>query len=238
MAEEGWTQGVCQEGPGFPSLLINSLEHLEITERPRYYSREYEHLGTLRCRVIISVAGSTRYSAIGPWRVTATGFRHQDTNPLAIRKALHYLCRIYEEHLVPTPMRHFPSAVRTPVWRARMRNLERRRHQEGPLYQVVAYLISLDRLFDEQAEFLREQVHRAEQAELAVRMQQVRVAQAEARAAAALSNEVVAHENLRQIQDQRAQEVTRSDTPAPTNGETQILHGTPIIGWEDFLGPR
>jgi hypothetical protein len=36
-------------------------------ERPRYYSREYEHLGTLRCRVVLSIARSTRYPDIEPW---------------------------------------------------------------------------------------------------------------------------------------------------------------------------
>ena len=41
MAEKGWTQGNCQAAPGFPSLLINALESLGVTERPRYYSREY-----------------------------------------------------------------------------------------------------------------------------------------------------------------------------------------------------
>jgi hypothetical protein len=41
--------------------------------------------------------------------VTAIGFRHQDTYPLSLRKALRYLCRIYEEHLIPTPMRYFPQ---------------------------------------------------------------------------------------------------------------------------------
>jgi hypothetical protein len=122
---------------------------------------------------------------------------------LALRKALCYLCRIYEEHLVLTPMRYFPSAIRTPVWQARMRNLEWHRHQEDLLYHVVAYLISLDRLFDDQAKFLREQISRAEQAEVTVRMHQVRVAQAEARTATAISSEAVAHESLRRIQDQR-----------------------------------
>ena len=107
MAEEGWTQGNCQAAPGFPSLLINALESLGVTEHPRYYSREYEHHGTLRCRVILVIARSDRYPDIQPWRVTATGFRHQDTYPLAIRKALRYLCRILEEHLTPTPMRFF-----------------------------------------------------------------------------------------------------------------------------------
>ena len=91
-------------------------------------------------------------------------------------------------------MRFFPPAIRTPVWEARMRNLERRRHVEDPLYQVATYLASLDQLFDEQASILREQIHRAEQAELALRMHQIRVAQAEARAAAAVSSEAVAQE--------------------------------------------
>jgi hypothetical protein len=112
-----------------------------------------------------------------------------------------------------------------------MRNLERRRQHEDLLYHVVAYLISLDKLFDEQAQILREQTHRAEQAELAVRMHQIRVAQAEARTAAAISSEAVAQESLRQIQDRRMQEWTSSGTPIPAIGETQVLIGTPITGW-------
>ncbi|PVH34874.1 hypothetical protein PAHAL_7G053000 [Panicum hallii] len=212
MAENGWTQGVCQEEPGFPRLLIDYLERLGITERPRYYSREYEHLGTHRCRVVLSIARSAR---------------HPDIEP----KALRYLCRIFEEHLIPTPMRLFPPVIRTQVWQARMRNLERCRHQEDLLYHVVAYLVSLDKLFDEQAQILREQTHRAEQAELAVRMHQIRVAQAEARTAAAISSEAVAHESLRQIQDRRMQEWTNSGTPVPAIGETQVLIGRPITGW-------
>jgi hypothetical protein len=224
-------QGVCQEEPGFARLLINSLERLGITDRPRYYSREYEQLGTLRCRVVLSITRSNRHTNIEPWRVTATGFRHQDTYPLALRKALRYLCRIYKEHLVPTPIRYFPPAIRTPVWQARMRNLERRRHQEDLLYHIVAYLVSLDKLFDDQTKLLKEQISRAEQAEVTVRMHQVRVAQAEARTAAAISSEVVAHESLRRIQDQRMQEWTNSGTPVPAIGEAQVLLGTPLVGW-------
>jgi hypothetical protein len=81
MAEDGWTQGVCQEEPGIARLLINSLERFGITERPRYYNTEYEQLGTLRCRVVLSIARSNRYPNIEPWCVTATGFRHRDTYP-------------------------------------------------------------------------------------------------------------------------------------------------------------
>jgi hypothetical protein len=74
MEEDGWTQGVCQEEPGFARLLIKSLERLGITERPRYYSREYEQLGTLRCRVVLSIARSNCHTNIESWHVTATGF--------------------------------------------------------------------------------------------------------------------------------------------------------------------
>ena len=78
-----------------------------------------------------------------------------------------------------------------------MRSLERHLHEEDPLHQLATYLASLDQLFDEQASILREQTHRAEQAELAVRLQQIRAAQAEARAAATVSSEAVAQESLR-----------------------------------------
>ena len=228
MAEEGWTQGDCQAAPGFPSLLINALESLGVTEHPRYYSREYEHHGTLRYRVILVIARSGRYPDIQPWRVTATGFRHQDTYPLAIRKALRYMCRIFEEHLAPTPMRFLPPAIRTPVWEARMRSLERRRHEEDPLYQVATYLAVLDQLFDEQANILREQTHRAEQAELAVRLQQVRAAQAEARAAAAVSSEAVAQESLRQARDRQCKNGPEVEPQSRQLGKTMFYSGHPL----------
>jgi hypothetical protein len=128
-------------------------------------------------------------------------------------------------------MRYFPPAIRTLVWQARMRNLERHRHQEDLMYHIVAYLVSLDKLFDDQAKFLREQISRAEQAEVIVRMHQVRVVQAEARTAAAISSEAVAHESLRRIQDQRMQEWTNSGTPVPDIREAQVLLGTPLVGW-------
>jgi hypothetical protein len=111
-----------------------------------------------------------------------------------------------------------------------MRNLERHRHQEDLLYHIVAYLVSLNKLFDDQAKLLREQISRVEQAEVTVRMHQVRVAQAEARTASAISSETIAHESLRRIQDQRMQEWTHSGTPVPTIGEAQVLLGTPLVG--------
>jgi hypothetical protein len=100
---------------------------------------------------------------------------------------------------------------------------------------VVAYLVSLDQLFDEQGRLLREPISRVEQAEITVRMHQVRVAQAEARTAAAISSEIVAHESLRRIQDQRMQEWTNSGTPVIAIGEAQVLLGTPLVGWGGTL---
>jgi hypothetical protein len=93
----------------------------------------------------------------------------------------------------------------------------------------------LDQLFDEQANILREQVHRAEQAELAVRLQQIRAAQAEARAATAVSSEAVAQESLSQARDRCMQEWTRSGTLVPEIEEDHVLLGTPIIGWGPLL---
>ena len=67
-------------------------------------------------------------------------------------------------------------------------------------------------------------------------MHQIRVAQAEARAAAAISSEAVAQESLRQARDLRIQEWTRSGTPVPAIGETHFLLGTPIMGWGPLFG--
>jgi hypothetical protein len=67
-------------------------------------------------------------------------------------------------------------------------------------------------------------------------LQQIRAAQAEARAAAAASNEAVAQESLRQARDRRMQEWTRSGTPVPAIGEDHVLLETPVIGWGPLFG--
>jgi hypothetical protein len=95
----------------------------------------------------------------------------------------------------------------------------------------VPYLVSLDNLVDDQAKLLREQISRADQAEVTVRMHQIRVAQAEARTTDAISSEAVAHESHGRIQDQRMQEWTNNGTPVPAIGEAQVLLGTPLVGW-------
>ena len=65
-------------------------------------------------------------------------------------------------------------------------------------------------------------------------MHQIRVAQAEARAA--VSSEAVAQESLRQARDLRIQEWTRSGTPVPAIGEDHVLLGMPMIRWGPLLG--
>jgi len=67
-------------------------------------------------------------------------------------------------------------------------------------------------------------------------MHQIRVAQAEARAAAVVSSEAVAQESLRHVRDLRIQEWTRSGAPVPAIGETLVLLGTPIMGWGPLFG--
>ena len=127
MGEEGWINNHCLEDPGFSRLLFACMDRLGIYERPGYTSREYEDRGTLRCEMIIYVWRSSRFPDIQPWNVTATGFRHQDTYQVAARKALRYLCQIYEKRLGHTPMRFFPPVKKNrPVWLARVRTLEGR----------------------------------------------------------------------------------------------------------------
>jgi hypothetical protein len=69
-----------------------------------------------------------------------------------------------------------------------------------------------------------------------VRIQQIRAAHAEARAAAAVSSEAVAQESLRQARDRRMQDWTQSGTPVPAIGEDHVLLGTPVIGWGPLFG--
>jgi hypothetical protein len=78
---------------------------------------------------------------------------------------------------------------------------------------------------------LREQISWVEHAEVTVRMNQVRVARAEARTTDAISSEVVAHGSFRRIQDQCMQEWTNSGTPVPAIREAQFMLGTPLVGW-------
>ncbi|MCQ8063992.1 hypothetical protein NP303_24825, partial [Salmonella enterica] len=104
---------------------------------------------------------------IQPWNVSATGFRRKDTYQAAARKALRYLCQIYERHIGRTPMRFYPPVKKNrPVWLARVRTLEGRgqREDDPTVLHMAAYLLTLDELYDEQAAKLKQQTRRAEDA--------------------------------------------------------------------------
>jgi hypothetical protein len=110
---------------GFPKLLYTAMLRLVICDHPKYVGREYEEYGTERCEVTIYIGASKDFPDIEPWAVTATGLRFEDTYQVVARKALRYLCQIYEKTICCTPMRFFPSLVRKrPVWMAQMRTLE------------------------------------------------------------------------------------------------------------------
>ena len=129
------------------------MDHFGIYERPEYTSREYEDRGTLRCKMIIYVGRSSRFPVIQPWNVTAMGFCHQDTYQVAARKALRYLCQIYERHIGHTPIRFFPPVKKNHlVWLARVRTLEGHGQWEDDptVLHMAAYLLTLDELCDEE----------------------------------------------------------------------------------------
>ena len=84
------------------------MTRLGILDHPEYVGREYEEYGTERCDVVIFVGPSKEFPDTIPWVVSTTGFRFEDTYQVAARKALRYLCQIYEEHVGRTPMRFFP----------------------------------------------------------------------------------------------------------------------------------
>ena len=112
MAEEGWTTSYCLNKEGFPKLLYATMLRLQIWEHPEYVGREYEEYGTKRCEVTIYIGASKDFPDIRPWGVSTTGFKFNDTYQAVARKALKYLCQIYEEPICRTPMRFFPPLVR------------------------------------------------------------------------------------------------------------------------------
>ena len=83
--------------------------------------------------------------------MTATGFRFIDTYQVVARKALRYLCQIYEEPIAHTPMQFFPPLDRNQrAWRARMEALQGWDEQEDnpTVVHLTAYLLALNEQYD------------------------------------------------------------------------------------------
>ena len=96
--------------------------------------------------------------------MTATEFYFIDTYQAVAHKALRYLCQIYEEPIVRTPMRFFPPLDKNRwAWKARMEALQGRDAQEDSptVVYLTMYLLALDEQYDWQALELRACLRRA-----------------------------------------------------------------------------
>ena len=92
------------------------------------------------------------------------------------RKALRYLCQIYEEPIAHTPMWFFPPLDKNRrAWRARMEALQGHDAQEDSptVVRLTMYLLALDEQYDWQALELRACLRLTEEAEIFNRMLQV-----------------------------------------------------------------
>ena len=92
------------------------------------------------------------------------------------RKALRYLCQIYEDPIARTPMGFFPPLEKNRgAWMARMEALHGRDAQEDSptTMHLTTYLLALDEQYGRQASELRKCLQRAEEAEIFSRMLQV-----------------------------------------------------------------
>jgi hypothetical protein len=163
--------------------------------------REFTEHGTESCEVTINISAIDKYLEMQPWGVTATGSCMQDTIQLAARKALRYLCQIFEWLLGSTPMKYFPPLDRNrPAWAARIRNLGSTAvtEKDPTIIAMSSYLLSLDDLCDQLNRCVRDLIQRAEKAETRWHKANLVLAQAEARAAEAESRLAMADENLRE----------------------------------------
>jgi hypothetical protein len=119
-----WVTTYCLEEDGFLKVLYATTVRLGIMDRPEYAGREYMERGTEACQVSVDIGTSDKFLEVRPWSVTTTGHRLKDSYQLTARKALWYLCQLFEWHLGSTPMKYFPPLDRNrPAWVARIRNL-------------------------------------------------------------------------------------------------------------------
>jgi hypothetical protein len=233
-----WTTTHCLEEDGFPKVLLAAAARLGIPAHPEYMGREYMERGTKFCEVIVHIGASTNFLTMQPWSISATGCRLKDTYQIAARKALRYLCQMYEWQVAGTVLRYYPPLDRTrPSWAARVQTLSSLvPREEGPTVVALAsYLFALDDLCDQQLRRVRGLIKRAEKAESRWRKTQVKLAKAEARAAQAESRVIVLEEDLRRQSDKHSQilrgvllvERARrmEDVPGP---EDELLEGIPL----------
>ena len=103
-----WVSSYCLNIEGFPKILYATLQKLGVKDRHEYEGREYEEHGTERCEVTVYIGKSEEFPDLTEaWNVTAIGFRFVDTYQVVARKALRYLCQIYEEPIARPPCSSF-----------------------------------------------------------------------------------------------------------------------------------
>ena len=201
-----WVSSYCLNIEGFPRILHATLQKLRVKDRP-----EYKEHGTERCEVTVYIGKSEEFPDLTEaWSVTATGFCFVDTYQVVARKALRYLCQIYEEPIARTPMWFFPPLDKNQwAWRARMEALQGRDVQEDSptMMHLTTYLLALDEQYDRQALELRACLRCAEEAEIFNRMLQVQLADAHASAAAAESREAAMEEALKGAEDRHVHQL-------------------------------
>ena len=73
------------------------MTRLDFMEHPEYVGREFEEYDIERCEVTIHVGAHEDHPEKKLWSVTTTGFRFSDTYQAIARKAMCYLCQIYEK---------------------------------------------------------------------------------------------------------------------------------------------
>jgi hypothetical protein len=234
-----WTTTYCTDEDGFPRVLYATTIRLGIPEHPEYVGREYVEQGTESCEVTVHIGAGDKFLEMKPWSVTATGCRLKDTYQLVARKALRYLCQMYEWHLGPTPMKYFrPLDRNRPAWVARIRTLESpgERDDNRTVVAMSGYLLALDDLCDQLGQRVRSLIKRAEEAETRWRKARVELAKAEAQAASAESRTVLAEENLREQADRHIQllrgvylvDRAKRKNRSGNGGESPILEGVPM----------
>ena len=104
-----WVSSYYLNVEGFPRILHATLKKLRVKDCPDYEGCEFEKQGTERCEVTIYIEKSEEFLDLTEaWNVTATGFLFIDTYQVVARKAMQYLCQIYEEPIARTTMRFFP----------------------------------------------------------------------------------------------------------------------------------
>jgi hypothetical protein len=238
-----WVTTYCLEEDGFPKVLYATIVRLGIMDHPEYVGREYMERGTEACQISVHIGASDKYPEVRPWSVTMTGHRLKDTYQLTARKALWYLCQLFEWHLGSTPMKYFPPLDRNrPAWAARIRNLGslgslEAAKKDPTIVAMSGYLLSLDDLCNQLCQRARALTQRAEEAEVRWRKSRLDLAQSEARVANAESRVALAEEKLWEQADHHSKllrdislvdRVKRKD-PHPQNSDgTNMLEGTPV----------